>query len=152
MVYLLALLIGAVAGLRAMTAPMIVSWAARLGWLPLDATPLAFLGHAWTPWILTALAVTELIYDKRPGVPSRTEPPGLISRIITGALSGGAIGAAGGVLVGGLAAGVAGAVAGTFGGRAFRGWLADLFKRDWPAALLEDVIAIGGALLTVAAR
>ena len=35
MIYLLALLIGVVAGLRAMTAPAAVSWAAYLGWLPL---------------------------------------------------------------------------------------------------------------------
>ena len=34
MIYLLALLIGVVAGLRAMTAPAAVSWAAYLGWLP----------------------------------------------------------------------------------------------------------------------
>ncbi|WP_425993766.1 hypothetical protein [Caulobacter sp. DWR1-3-2b1] len=33
--YLLALLIGVVAGLRAMTAPAAISWAAHLGWLPL---------------------------------------------------------------------------------------------------------------------
>ena len=34
-IYLLALLIGVVAGLRTMTAPAAVSWAAYLGWLPL---------------------------------------------------------------------------------------------------------------------
>ena len=33
--YGFALLIGVVAGLRAMTAPAAVSWATRLGWLPL---------------------------------------------------------------------------------------------------------------------
>ena len=52
----LALLIGIVAGLRAMTAPAAVSWAAHLGWLELSGTWLAFLGFAWTPWIVTALA------------------------------------------------------------------------------------------------
>ncbi len=40
-VYVLALLIGVIAGLRALTAPAAVSWAAWLGWLPLQGTPLA---------------------------------------------------------------------------------------------------------------
>ena len=43
-IYLLALLIGVVAGLRALTAPAAVSWAAHLGWLHLQNTWLAFLG------------------------------------------------------------------------------------------------------------
>ncbi len=42
--YGIALLIGVVAGLRAMTAPAAVSWAAALGLLKLQGTPLAFLG------------------------------------------------------------------------------------------------------------
>jgi hypothetical protein len=55
--WLLALLIGVVAGLRTMTAPTGVSWAAHLGWLDLRGTWLAFLGYAWTPWILSVLAL-----------------------------------------------------------------------------------------------
>jgi uncharacterized membrane protein len=43
--YLLASLIGVVAGLRAFLAPAAVSWAAHLGWLRLDDTWLAFLGQ-----------------------------------------------------------------------------------------------------------
>ena len=35
-IYILAFLIGVVAGLRSLTAPAVVSWGARLGWLPLD--------------------------------------------------------------------------------------------------------------------
>ena len=41
-IYWLAFLIGVVAGLRSMTPPAAVSWAARLGWLHLEGTPLAF--------------------------------------------------------------------------------------------------------------
>lgn len=41
MVYLLAVLIGVIAGLRAMTAPAAISWAAWLGWVALAGTPLA---------------------------------------------------------------------------------------------------------------
>lgn len=146
-VYSLAVLIGVVAGLRSMTAPALVSWAARLGWLPLAGTWLAFLGSAWTPWILTVFALGELIVDKLPSTPSRKAPGGFGARIVTGGLSGAAIATAGGGMMGGLIAGIVGAVIGTIGGHAFRARLAAAFGRDRPAALIEDVIAIGGALL-----
>ena len=150
-VLLLALLIGIIAGLRAMTAPAAVSWAARLGWLNLAPTGLAFLGYAFTPWIFTALALVELVTDQLPTTPSRTVPVQFGTRILTGGLSGGAIGAAHGQLVLGVVGGVVGAVIGTLGGRAVRGRLAASFGRDLPAALIEDAVAIGGAFLIMAA-
>jgi len=150
-VLLLAVLIGVIAGLRAMTAPAAVSWAARLGWLHLAPTGLAFLGYAFTPWIFTALALVELVTDQLPTTPSRTVPVQFGTRILTGGLSGGAIGAAHGQLVLGVVGGVVGAVIGTLGGRAVRGRLAASFGRDLPAALIEDAVAIGGAFLIMAA-
>jgi uncharacterized membrane protein len=146
---LLPLLIGVVAGLRAMTAPAAVSWAARLGILDLGNTGLAFLGSTFTPWILTVLALTELIADQLPMTPSRTVPMQFGARLLTGGLSGAAIGAANGALLSGLIAGVGGAVIGTLGGRAFRGRLAAAFGSDRPAAFIEDAVAIGGAILIV---
>lgn len=146
----LALLIGVVAGLRAMTAPAAVSWAAALGWLPLGNTPLAFMGSAVTPWLLTVLALGELVTDTFPGTPSRKIAIQFGARLIAGALSGACIGAAAGSLAGGLLAGALGAAIGTFGGAAFRDKLAGALRRDLPAALIEDAIAIGGALLIVA--
>ena len=92
--WLLALLIGVVAGLRTMTAPTAVSWAAHLGWLDLRGTWLAFLGYAWTPWIMTALALVELVTDQLPSTPSRTVPVQFGARLVSGALAGAAIGAA----------------------------------------------------------
>jgi uncharacterized membrane protein len=44
-----------------------------------------------------------------------------------------------------------GAVLSTFGGAAGRARLARAFGRDLPAALIEDVIAIVGAVLIVGA-
>jgi uncharacterized membrane protein len=146
-VYLLALLIGVVAGLRAMTAPAAVAWAAHLGWLNLEGSWLAFLGDVWARWILTALALVELVTDQLPSTPSRTVPVQFGTRIVMGALSGAAVGAAGGSWVGGLVAGVVGAVIGTLGGRAFRAKLAAAFGGDRPAAFVEDAVAVGGALL-----
>jgi uncharacterized membrane protein len=146
----LAFLIGVVAGLRALTPLAAVSWAARLGWLHLDNTWLAFLGYAATPYIFSALAIGELISDKLPKTPSRKAPPGFAARIVTGALSGAALGASGGSLAVGLLAGAMGAVAGTLGGYEFRTRLVKATGgRDLPIALLEDVIAIGAAFLMV---
>src|SRR5258708_33181190 len=111
-----AFLIGVVVGLRSLTAPAAVSWAARLGWLHLENTGLAFLGSAAAPYILSGLAIGELIADKLPQTPSRKAAPGFVARVASGALCGAALGAAGESLVGGLLAGVTGAVAGTLGG------------------------------------
>jgi len=149
--FLLPFSIGIIAGLRTMTAPAAVSWAARLGWLNLAPTPLAFLGYAFTPWILTVLALVELVTDQLPSTPSRTVPPQFGARIVSGGLSGAAVGAAHGALAIGLIAGVAGAIAGTLGGRAFRAKLASAFGSDPPAAFIEDAVAIGGAILILVA-
>jgi len=149
MLYGLALLIGVVAGLRAMTAPAAISWAAALGWLPLEGTPLAFLGAAITPWIFTVLAMGELVTDKLPKAPSRKVPIQFGGRLIGGAVSGAAIGTAAGSIWIGAALGVIGAVIGTLGGAAARGRLAAAFGRDLPAALIEDAVAVGGAALIV---
>ncbi len=145
---LFAFLIGVTAGLRALTPLAAVSWAARLGWLHLENTWLAFLGFAATPYIVSLLAVGEIISDKLPKTPSRKAPPGFIARIVTGALSGAAL--ASQAMIGGIAAGVIGAVAGTFGGYEFRSRLVKATGgKDLPIALLEDAIAIGGSFLIV---
>lgn len=151
MILILSLLIGIVAGLRAVTAPAAVSWAAYLGWLPLAGTPLAFLGHVAAPWILSALAIGELVADQLPTTPSRKVPVQFGTRLVTGALAGAALATPSGMLVAGLAAGVVGAVIGTLGGAAARARLAAAFGRDLPAALIEDVVAVGGAVLIVLA-
>jgi uncharacterized membrane protein len=154
--FVLALLIGVVSGLRSMMGLAAVSWAARLGWLDLAQTPLAFLGYAFTPWILTVFALGELVVDKLPTTPSRKAPMGFGGRIVTGGLSGAAIGAASGAASGallvGAIGGIIGAVIGTLGGAAFRSRLAAAFGRDLPAALIEDAVAICGASLAVLAR
>ena len=64
LVLALAFLIGVIAGLRSMTAPAAVSWAARLGWVHVENTWLAFLGFQFTPYIITVLAIGELIADQ----------------------------------------------------------------------------------------
>jgi uncharacterized membrane protein len=147
----LPLLIGVMAGLRAMTAPAAISWAARLGWLDVASTRLAFLGYGVTPWVLTALALGELVADQLPSTPSRTVPVQFGTRLLVGGLCGAAIGITGGALVIGALAGIAGAIIGTLGGRAFRARLAGAFGSDRPAAFIEDAVAIVGSLVIVVA-
>jgi uncharacterized membrane protein len=149
-VYVLAFLIGVVAGLRSMTPPAAVSWAARLGWLHLEGPPLAFLGFAVTPYILSLLAIGELIADKLPKTPSRKAPGPFAARIVVGAFCGAAVSAPGQALIAGAAAGALGGVAGTLGGYEFRSRLVKATGgRDFPIALLEDAIAIGAAFWIV---
>jgi uncharacterized membrane protein len=147
--YLIALGIGFIAGLRAMTAPAAIAWGAYLGWFSLAGTALAFMGSVWLVGIFSILAVFELITDQLPSTPSRKVPVQFGTRMLMGGLAGAAVGAVFGVLLAGLACGVVGAVLGTYIGAAFRGALAKAFGKDAPAALIEDVIAIGGAFLLV---
>jgi uncharacterized membrane protein len=128
-----------------------VSWAARLGVLKLQGTSLAFLGHPYTPWILTVFAIGEFVTDQLPTTPSRKQPLPFAARVVSGALSGAAIGASLGAGAGGLLAGALGAVLGTLGGYELRRRLAGAFHRDRPAALVEDTATVVGLLFVVLA-
>ncbi|PBB20441.1 DUF4126 domain-containing protein [Mesorhizobium sp. WSM4313] len=151
MLYILALLIGVIAGLRAMTAPAAVAWGSYLGWLPVTGTWASFMGHWITVGIFTILAIVELVADQLPSTPSRKVPPQFGTRIVVGAFCGAVIGATAGATIGGLVAGAIGAVIGTLGGAEVRGRLSVAFGKDPPAAFIEDAVAIIGGLLIVAA-
>lgn len=152
MTALLAFLLGVIAGLRSMTPPAAVAWGARLGWLRLDGTPLAFLGSTAAVYLLTALMLAELVGDKLPRTPSRTRPGPFIARIVTGGLAGAALTAGtGGSLPLGAVLGALGAVGGTLGGyRARTGLVRALGVPDYMIALAEDALAVGGACLILA--
>lgn len=149
MIYGFALLIGIVAGLRAMTAPAAASWAARMAPTHVSGGWLAFMGYAWTPWILSLLAAVELVTDQLPSTPSRKVPVQFGTRLLTGALSGAVLASRGGDPAIGAVVGMIGAGLGTYGGAAGRARLAAKFGKDLPAAIVEDVVAIGGAALIV---
>jgi uncharacterized membrane protein len=151
-IYLFALLIGVIAGLRTMTAPAAVSWAAHLGWLPLEGSWAAFMGYRLAPYIFTVLALIELVTDQLPGTPSRKVPQQFGARIVSGAFCGAILGVPAGAWIGGLIAGAIGAVIGTLGGYEARKHLVlATGGRDFPIAILEDAVAIIGALLIVSA-
>ena len=143
----LALLIGVVAGLRSLTAPAVVAWAALLGWINLHGTWASWVGNVITVVIVTILAVAELVSDKLPKTPARTAPPSFVARIITGGFSGAVIGTPFGHPWTALGAGIVGAVLGTLGGyQARKRLVAARNGKDMPIALLEDAVAILGAI------
>ena len=145
-----AFLLGIASGLRALLGFTVVSWAARLGYIHLDHTWLAFLGYASTPYILSVMAIGQLVNDKLLKTPSRLIPPQFVTRVVTGALCGIAIGLSAGHLGVSILAGLVGSVVGTLGGARLRAFGAKLFGRDVPAALIEDLGALGIAVSATA--
>jgi uncharacterized membrane protein len=152
MILALAFALGVVAGLRSMTPPAVVAWAAHLGWLHLDDTPFAFLASPPARYLLLAAMLGELVADKLPFTPSRTRPGSFVWRILSGGLAAAALTAgAGHGLVPGAVAGCLGAVAGTLGGyRARTGLVQALQVPDYAVAVAEDVVAVGAAFLILA--
>lgn len=147
----LAFAIGVIAGLRSMTAPAVVGWAAHLKWLDLEQSQLAFLGSTAAVYVLSAAAIVELVADKLPKTPRRTAPLGLIARFALGGLSGAALCAAANqsAMLGGVLGGVGG-LAGGFAGYEIRTRLVKALRvPDTVVALLEDAVAIGGGLFLV---
>ena len=150
-VLLLAFLIGVIGGLRTMTAPAVVAWAANRHWLNLDNSPLALVGSVGAVLVFTLGALGELVFDKLPSTPNRTRILGLVGRGVFGGLAGAAVAVAGAQFIAiGVVLGVAGAIAGAFAGYEVRKRLVRALKvPDFVIALLEDAVAIGGGLLIV---
>jgi uncharacterized membrane protein len=130
---LLALGLGFVSGLRTFT--------------PLAAVMLV-RGGIWGI-VLAVAAVGEYVVDVLPNTPSRTQARGLSARVVSGAFVGWMIATmhdSSGMF--GAIAGIAGAVIGTYAGHAAR--LAAIARiGGYPAAIVEDLIAIGLAAFIV---
>lgn len=146
---LLAAGIGAVAGLRSMTAPAIVSWAATQKMISLGDSPIGELVISKASRKMTELALAELVADKLPFTPDRISPGPLSTRMVSGAACGAAVSYAvrrppqEGAIFGAL-----GALVGAFAGYYIRKKL----TRRMPAftvALAEDALAIGAGFAIV---
>jgi uncharacterized membrane protein len=148
LVLLLALLIGVIAGLRALTAPAVVAWGAALGWIDVDDKWSEWIAHPITVTVLTIFLLVELVTDQLPKTPSRKTAPQFITRLIMGAFAGAIIGSAFFHTFSALGAGMVGAVLGTLGGADVRQRLASARRgQDRPGAILEDIVAVGGGFL-----
>ncbi len=155
-----AFLLGSVSGLRTFTSVAAICWAARAGWFSLEHTRLAFLHAPSASYITSVLALGELVGDKLPATPSRTRFLPFFARILSGSFCGACMVMAGGaattqraplLLIGPLA-GAAGSILGTLAGASGRAMLSQAFGKDFPAAILEDALAIGLAATAVICR
>jgi uncharacterized membrane protein len=127
-------LLGIVAGLRAFTAPAAL-WLMRYGGL-------------WA-FVLAALALLEYVGDLYPRAPARTGAPGLIARVASGAFVGWSLATSTGTpVVAGVVVALAGVAVGAYGGLALR-LKAIAAVGAFPSAILEDVVAIVLAVLTL---
>jgi uncharacterized membrane protein len=144
-VFAFALGIGLAAGLRSFTPPAVVAWAAHLGWLNLNNTPLAFMGSIIAVIIFSLLALFELFLDLQPSTPKRTAPFPLTARILMGGLCGACVcAAANQAWTIGAILGAIGAVIGAFAGYETRRHLVTAFNiKDSFIAFFEDLVTIG---------
>ena len=145
-IFAFALAIGFAAGLRALTPPAVVAWAAHLGWMNLNGSPFAFMGSTITVVIFSLLAVFELIGDLRPSTPKRTAPMPLIARILMGSLCGACVywvGSNQGWMLGAILGAVGGVIGAFAGYEIRRKVVAALNIKDVFVALLEDLVTIG---------
>lgn len=149
-VYAGAAAIGAVAGLRSMTAPALISHLTR-STLGGRRSKLDFLSSMVSMRTTLLLAVGEVIADKLPFVPARTKPPSLILRAVSGGLSGAALCSAkkrswfAGALIGAGAA-----VGATFAAYELRKRAGKRFHvPDVVIAVVEDGIAAGAGALVL---
>lgn len=141
-----ALCLGIVAGMRSQMPGAMLAFRQpdaprRAGW---RSWPI--LRHAWGRRALMLAGAGELVGDKLPSTPNRTDPNALTGRLVFGALAGLAIGSEGrgkGAMVTGAIAGTTGAAIGTFGGyRARRGLVNMTGLPDPAVAVVEDLAAV----------
>ncbi|HLL40820.1 MAG TPA: DUF4126 family protein [Rubrobacteraceae bacterium] len=150
-----ALGLGAVAGVRSMSAPALLSRAASRGNIEgIEDTPFAFLASSRAARILTVLAVGEALADKLPFSPDRISPPGLIGRMASGGLVGAALFAAAGHRATiGAGLGLLSAAAASYPSYYLRVKTQEKFGvPNWALGLVEDVLAEGGGLLALRGR
>lgn len=137
-------LLGCAAGLRSLTAPALVCWAAHFGWIRLTDTELALLARPLTVTIFTVLALIELVADKLPRTPARIAPVGLVARIFLGGGCGFAVAVSKHVnpMLEVIIASV-GSVIGAFVGYKMRRVIVSrIHFPDFAVALVEDATAI----------
>lgn len=86
------IVVGLIAGMRSALAPAITSHLlSRSKTKNLEASPMAFISSGTTATILKVCAAGELVADKLPFAPARTELLGVAARCVSGGVSGGAL-------------------------------------------------------------
>lgn len=144
-------LLGAATGLRSLTPMAVLCWFVYLGYLPVDDTWAFWVAKLVTVIVFTVLALGELVADKLPCIPDRTSTGPLLVRLLLGGLVGAivAVGLNGSEFEGAIL-GVGGALVGAFGGYLFRREIVVKSQgKDWPVAVVEDLMTIGFSVLAM---
>jgi uncharacterized membrane protein len=144
-------LLGVVTGMRTFVPMTVLCWFAYKGALPVDDTWAAWTGHLTTALIFTVLAVVEIVGDKLPKTPNRTSLAPMLARLVFGGLVGAIVAASlDGAVFEGILLGVSGAFIGAHAGYLVRRELVILMRwKDWHVAVVEDVLAVGCAVLAM---
>jgi len=131
--------------MRTFTAPAIIGQMAKQGELEIGCDYLGALGNPVAANVLAVLAVSEIVADKLPMTPNRTDLSGFVPRLVSGALCGATLGCARRQsFATGALAGALGAAGGTFAAFYLRRFLTkSLGIPDLPIALVEDAAAVG---------
>lgn len=150
-VYTGAAVMGVAAGMRSMASPAIVSQLAKSGLMPAEESAVSFFHRPATAKTMAVLAIGEMIADKLPFMPKRTDAPALVTRAISGAVSGAAICSSkkrsviAGALLGALAA-----VGASYGAYKLRKWAGERFDVPDPViAIAEDALVAGCGMLVL---
>jgi uncharacterized membrane protein len=150
--YTAAATLGAVSGMRSMMAPAVISWAARRSGLDLESTPFSAFKGPGIGRTAAALALGEIVADKMPFTPNRTDSTALLARAVSGAAAGAAIfkSRRHNMFIG-AAIGAAAAVGTAYATYYLRKKAARHFEvSDRVVALAEDGIALSAGLIAIA--
>lgn len=146
-----AAVMGAIAGMRSMAPPKVVSQFSEAGLIPQEGSPLAWFNHPTVSKVLNFLSTSEKIADKLPFMPTRTKAGPLFTRGLSGGISGAAIFARtrrpwwAGLLVG---AGTA--IGATFAAYKLRKFIKEEYGiPDIVVGIIEDAIVAGCAYLVL---
>lgn len=152
-VYTGAAVMGIAAGMRSMASPAIVSQLAKAGVLSPGESAIGFFHKPATAKTMAVLAVGELIADKLPFMPKRTDAPAVVTRAISGAVSGAAIcSSKKRSIIAGALLGALGAVGATYGAYKLRKWAGAQFDVPDPViAIAEDALVAGCGMLVISA-
>lgn len=135
--------------MRSMTAPAAVSHVLSSRVVAPPHAPARWLASDRVSRLFALAAAGELVGDKTPVVPPRTDALPLLGRIGSGALVGAAVATARqesawpAAVVGAVAAGVSSVAM-----MRLRGALSEALGTDWPAAVAEDVATLALAFQT----
>jgi len=148
-----ALALGIIAGMRSIMAPAVASHILSKrtsGYLAKSS--LDFMQTERSAVILNIMAASELIADKLPFTPNRTESLSVTFRCLSGSLAGASIfKAKGGSMRTGALLGSVAALGSTFGCYYLRKIAVEKFKLPDPLiGGIEDILTIGGGLILAA--